>query len=147
MIAQTATYTLPPLSVLVTWGVGVVVGNWTISALIFNAVAERQFIRYFDSCQDRIMSRLNVWQKERWDMLDAHDDSIRAFDSITERMDSHHRSQTDAWREMTSALKAVQLEAKQTAIVVARIEGRLDEWKGDERRKMQRRAMDQHDED
>jgi hypothetical protein len=114
---------------------GVVIGFVAV------AVFDAHFIRAFDRCRDRIMSRLDTWYADRVaenahtaQQVKINSDRIEGFgtsltrqgDALQTQLGAHFSQSATALHSVVLALTAVQKEAQATAQAVARIEGYIE---------------------
>jgi hypothetical protein len=136
---------------------GILAGFGALLVYIGFAVFDKQFISAFDRCQDRIMNRLDRWYVERITsnaqavaQVAVNSKRLERFEgtlmqqgeALQRQLGAHFTQHTDALKNVSAALVAVQSEAQATAQAVSRIEGVLEghqEWDGANRRQRVRR--------
>lgn len=115
-------------------GTAVFLINAGVTRWMIEIAIEAKFVRVFDACSDRIEPRIRTMLNKELVMLTGHDSQLTTFRNTLETGLSQHTialqsgmaGQTRALEMVAETLEKVQEQASDTALAVARIEGRMN---------------------
>ena len=130
-------------SLLVYWRelAALLVANSALVLLVARLLFDDQVVKSLRRARPAVMDLWREWYRDRNTAIDTalqtiatHEDRMEAFESslmqqgaaLTRNIDEHNERQTKALEAITGTLGAIQKEAAQTALAVARMEGAMN---------------------
>jgi hypothetical protein len=145
MLDTPVTVTIPNLGTLILVLLGGLGGHVALTKWVVRTAAREAWMEQFEACEDRVEPRIRVMLAKELNMVRDDNTRLLLFESEMRNGFSSHSAELRAGLEsVVSTLAAIQKEASETAKAVARMEGRMESWNGDDRRSRVRRSDDLH---